>query len=486
MFHVSVQHMIMIQRTCKSLHTVVTKMALLATSLHCTLDFFISNACINRTLCSSFYESIRGFDFPSYFQIDVVKNYTERDVKTSRCISTASEHNFESRTLFHAELALVNMKTCHYSTDVINCMWQGHKLRRLLFDYARYYSTNVIDLKFGIRFASHMNNLPYWDFEEEFSTRSFQSLGMREFSALYGEDASPATTVKTFVQAAAEVYPLSFGQLLLLEVEVINVIKDHTLELCKRDNPCGMFRNVVESNFSENKNEGFAVTLALTEELASHYVNFDAQHDFPSISWGDHIGYLEHRTCDRMPYYPDPSRLSSFVSYAHCFDNMDQPRGMDDEAWMFVRQSALLYFHDGSRIIPVCMSKEDYLLLTCAFKEFAASSGVSILKLKQIGVNLVVDMILKSPFTISMKINEPGSQVHNHIRSFTIFVADCVNVRDVITGNNPYYNKIRGENLKVVCCHGPLRKNVQQQNLDHLFDDSSDDDAEHNDHEGGD
>ena len=479
MFHVNVQNLIMLQRTCKSLYKVVPNIALLQTSLHATLDFFISNGCINRTLCASFYESIRGLDFPSYFQIDVVKNFTEQEVKTSRCISTSSEHNFELRTLFNAELTLANMMTDYYRTNVINCKWQAQKLRRLLFDYADYYKVaNVVDLKFGIKFAPHMNNLPYWDFETNFTTQSFLSLGMREFSALYGEDASPATTVKTFIQAAAEVYPLSFGQLLLLEVEVINVIKDHTLELCKKDTPSGIFRNVLESNFSENRNEGFAVTLALTEELASHYVNFDAQHNFPCIAWGDHIGFLEHRTCDQMPQYPDPSQMSSFVSYAYSFDNMDKPHGMDDETWIYVRQSALLYFHDGSRVIPVCMSKEELLLLTFAFKEFAASSGVSISKLKQIGVNLVVDMILKSPFTISMKINEPATEVHNHIRSFTIFVADCVNVRDVITGNNPYYNKIRGENLKVVCCHGPLRKNVQQQDLEHLFEDSSDDDEQ--------
>lgn len=383
---------------------------------------------------------------------------------TTRSIVDAFTPQFSENAMFRAETAYLNLVLD--DVQILNLVWQNQWVNDA-FEACNQEIIGIanpdrVDLKFVYHTCSKSRRM-VWDFN------TFD----RASTAIQKE--------QTIIHAVHQHGPLSFGRLYALECRLRKQIIFNTNSLLESDTASGSYGYILKSEDSELV-AGLALTVALTESFAESYLSPGEPEFETCVNF--QMMHLEMRT---NKDHPDIFSKTCPFSQSLCTVNEANFDGIDWnsdlltlEQYMDAVNCSVVWVHDGSRILPVLMTKTDLSAIHTAFREHMMSNNTTLKELKQNGINAIIDLVLKPPFVISMRVHSSNPEFGNNIRSFTMFIADTVYVREVVNKHSKCFENITGKDLKVFgtnCCVRPdihFNSNYHQTETDESDMDSHD------------
>lgn len=442
--NITTQDAVKMQRTCKFFQSIVTVGRLIDNLLTSTLDNFIFGANFCLRTKSSMYDSLRRARWPMIDNITMLADNNPCTCSSTGMLRFKEDDDNIEQLQFRSEYVY-----CNLSVQPVNAICPRSQFQQL----HSYFTTLSAKYHCDPKSSCCIEKLG-WILNSTFDVYDF---GM-----------SLAPHYSKAIGAVANHYPLSFGMLGVLENYVNKQMRFFKNCIAENPNLLGSFSRTLQGNFAINNdhyatNEGFAVTLALTGAFARHVFHYDAP-DFDGTIFACRTCYFVSTTflCNDFE-----ESNASFVMRDSDFDDCKQPENMLNEDWSNLTDSSVVFMHDGCRTIPIILSETQLHLLAHAFGEYASSNNISVNKIEEMGINLIIDVVLKSPFTIAMR---QTSSDGDYVQCFTQFIADAVKVREVVTGHSKCFAACCGKNVKMILTNSHYPDRLQCTDVDNIMD----------------
>ena len=443
--NITTKDAVKMHRTCKFFKSIVTVGRLIDNLLTSTLDHYIFGANFCLRTKSSMYDSLRRARWPMIDNITMLTDPNPCTCSSTGMLKFKDDDDDKIEQLqFRPEYVY-----CNLSVQSVNAICPPSQFQQLHFYFTTLSAKYHCDPK---------------------SSCSIEKLGWIKSSTfdVYDFGMSLAPHYSKAIGAVVNHYPLSFGMLGVLENLVNKQMRFFKECITENSNLLGSFSRTLQGNFAVNNdhsatNEGFAVTLALTDAFAKHVFHYDAP-DFDGTIFARRTCYFASTTflCNDFE-----ESNASFVMRDSDFDDCVQPEDMIDEDWSDLTDSSVVFMHDGCRTIPIIFNEAQLHLLAHAFGEYASSNNISVNKIEEMGINLIIDVVLKSPFTIAMR---QRSSDGDYVQCFTQFIADAVKVREVVTGHSKCFAACRGKNIKMILTNSHYPDSLQCTDVDNIMD----------------